>query len=54
MLDMTVIYDLAIVALRILMPVYAIIIVYQCICCNASSQKARKASCYTLQYSYRT
>lgn len=29
-LDMTVIYDLAIVALRILMPVYAIIIVYQC------------------------
>ena len=30
MLDMTVIYDLAIVALRILMPVYAIIIVYQC------------------------
>ncbi|WP_440451320.1 FtsW/RodA/SpoVE family cell cycle protein [Ruminococcus intestinalis] len=27
---MTVIYDLAIVALRILMPVYAIIIVYQC------------------------
>ena len=28
--DMTVIYDLAIVALRILMPVYAIIIVYQC------------------------
>ena len=30
MLDMTVIYDLAIVALRVLMPVYAIIIVYQC------------------------
>lgn len=30
MLDMTVIYDLAIVALRILMPIYAIIIVYQC------------------------
>ena len=30
MLDMTGIYDLAIVALRILMPVYAIIIVYQC------------------------
>ena len=30
MLDMTVIYDLAIVALRILMPVYAILIVYQC------------------------
>lgn len=30
MIDMTVIYDLAIVALRILMPVYAIIIVYQC------------------------
>ena len=30
MLDMTVIYDFAIVALRILMPVYAIIIVYQC------------------------
>lgn len=30
MLDMTVIYDLAIVALRILMPVYAITIVYQC------------------------
>lgn len=30
MLDMMVIYDLAIVALRILMPVYAIIIVYQC------------------------
>ena len=30
MLDMTVIYDLAIVALRILLPVYAIIIVYQC------------------------
>lgn len=30
MLDMTVIYDLAIVALRILMPVYAIIIIYQC------------------------
>lgn len=30
MLDMTVIYDLAIVALRILMPLYAIIIVYQC------------------------
>lgn len=30
MLDMTVIYDLAIVALRILMPVYTIIIVYQC------------------------
>lgn len=30
MRDMTVIYDLAIVALRILMPVYAIIIVYQC------------------------
>ena len=30
MLDMTVIYDLAIVALRMLMPVYAIIIVYQC------------------------
>lgn len=30
MLDMTVIYDLAIVALRILMLVYAIIIVYQC------------------------
>ena len=30
MLDMTVIYDLAIVAIRILMPVYAIIIVYQC------------------------
>ena len=30
MLDMTVIYDLAIVALRILMPVYAIISVYQC------------------------
>lgn len=30
MLDMTVIYDLAIVALRILKPVYAIIIVYQC------------------------
>lgn len=29
-LDMTVIYDLAIVALRVLMPVYAIIIVYQC------------------------
>lgn len=29
-LDMTVIYDLAIVALRMLMPVYAIIIVYQC------------------------
>lgn len=30
MLDMTVIYDIAIVALRMLMPVYAIIIVYQC------------------------
>lgn len=30
MLDMTVIYDLAIVALRVLMPIYAIIIVYQC------------------------
>ena len=30
MLDMTVIYDLAIVSLRILLPVYAIIIVYQC------------------------
>lgn len=39
MLDMTVIYDLAIVALRILMPVYAIIIVYQC---YASMRRRRR------------
>ncbi len=30
MLDMTVIFDIAIVALRMLMPLYAIVIVYQC------------------------
>ena len=30
MFDMSVIFDLGVVALRILLPVYAIIIVYQC------------------------
>ena len=30
MFDMTVIFDIGVVALRILLPIYAIIIVYQC------------------------
>lgn len=42
MLDMTVIYDLAIVALRILMPVYAIIIVYQCYAAMRRRRRSEK------------
>ena len=42
MLDMTVIYDLAIVALRILMPVYAIIIVYQCYAAMSRRRRPEK------------
>lgn len=42
MLDMTVIYDLAIVALRVLMPVYAIIIVYQCYAAMRRSRRPEK------------
>lgn len=42
MLDMTVIYDLAIVALRVLMPVYAIIIVYQCYAAMRRRRRSEK------------